>query len=96
MQNNINTEKILDSLQGMKRAEAPPFLFTRIQAQLDKKINLAGKKVPVKWVTLSFAGLALLCMINFFALSRTAKADNSPSEETSAENYLTTENGFYY
>lgn len=30
-------EKTLDSLEGIKRAEANPFLFTRIQAALQRK-----------------------------------------------------------
>ena len=30
-------EKTLESLNGMKRAEANPFLFTRIQARMQRK-----------------------------------------------------------
>jgi hypothetical protein len=67
-QEDAFTEDILNSLNGMKRAEAPAFLYTRIEGRLHN-----AKTVLPAWVSrpaFSFAILALLLIVNVVAFTR--------------------------
>ena len=71
-------EKTLDSLNGLKRAEANPFLFTRIQARMKKKAGGWDR-------TFSFAGkplfaLAILALV--MAMNGWSYFGNSAPVET--------------
>lgn len=74
---NKHIDQILDSLDGVKRAPAPDFFYTRLVARLDKQ---SGNSVTVRpWFlkpVYVVPGLALVVMINAFALLR-----NEPGQE---------------
>ncbi len=54
-------EKTLDSLNGMKRAEANPFLFTRIQARMNRKSG--GWERAFSFVSKPLVALAMLALV---------------------------------
>jgi hypothetical protein len=55
----------IEALKGIKRVEAPPYLFTRIEAQIKKQSTESYSK---KAVLGYFAGLLLLIILNLSAL----------------------------
>jgi len=76
-------EQTLQSLENVKRAEANPFLFTRIKARMDKKAN--GWEWVLSFVSrpaIAIAILLLVMAVNGWALW------GSGSDET-----ITTDNG---
>ena len=57
-------EEILNSVHGIQRAEPNPFLFSRIEARLTKKHNLA----PVWQLGLATAAMIILLIVNSVVL----------------------------
>lgn len=58
-------DQILNSLNGITRAEMPPFFYTRLQAQLDKQ----SKRTPYAWSlftrpAVTLGTLSLLLVLN--------------------------------
>lgn len=46
--NNINIDERLESLKKIRKVDAPPYLFTRIKAEIDSFNNLRTE-APVQW-----------------------------------------------
>ncbi|MBL7992072.1 MAG: hypothetical protein JNN25_11590 [Candidatus Kapabacteria bacterium] len=95
MKNTIqNSEKeqwkdhVLSSLEGIRRAEAPPFLFTRIEThiRLHKMPThiAAHEKVPVLKLAFGVACFVLLCGINVWIVSQTASPNTAQQHQTSS------------
>lgn len=88
-----NIEEILSSLDGIKRAEAPPFLYTRIQERLTSQrksifenLNILTSK-PVRAITF----LLLILLLDGLALQSTLSMPGK--SEDSAENSFVDESG---
>jgi len=72
--------KTLDSLEGLKKAEANPWLFTRIKARLEreeksvwsKAISLLGKPA------IAIAALLLLVVINASVIFKSSSGQTQP------------------
>ena len=83
-------EAILDSLQGISRAEAPPFFYTRLQNRLQRQKHapIMGQVLGV-FVRPVFAlgTLAFFVLLNMFAITlivRSKKQVASASSNTEA------------
>jgi hypothetical protein len=78
-------DKTLDSLDGIKRASTDPFLFTRIQARLQKEeTNFWGQAFAfMNEPMVAFAGVAIAIIINAVVLfeSRSESVKNIQDEE---------------
>lgn len=65
----MEIDKILDSLDGMSRAEVPPFFYTRVMAGLDRQGGFTslwiGKPV-VSMVTVALLLIFNLATLNYF------------------------------
>lgn len=98
MEKELKTERILNSLNGMQRAEASPFLFTRIQEKLQQKMEVyPGVKVSLRTVFLSLSGLALLLFLNLYSAKNFKSDTTDKSTQEVADDYgLGNQNGFYY
>lgn len=98
MEKEQKTDQILSSLEGMNRAEASPFLFTRIMQKLEQKTEVyPGVKVSLRTVYLSLSGLAVLLFLNFYSVTKTNTETTGNSLQETADDYgLNSENGFYY
>ena len=72
-------EETFNSIDGISRADAPPFFFTRLQAKLDNRSHspqafwLIVTKPVVSLVTLS-----LLVILNIVAISYFIKSSKQP------------------
>ena len=73
-------EQTLQSLDNVKRAEANPFLFTRIKARMDKKAN------GWEWIFsfVSRPAIAIAIMLLVMAVNGWALWGGSGSDETNA------------
>ena len=97
-------EKTLQSLDGVKRAEANPFLFTRIKARMNKKANgLEGIFSFVSKPAIAIAILVIVMAVNGWALwgSGTSEAiqpegNTSYSELANEYNTVASVNNYDY
>ncbi len=89
-----NIEAILSSLDGIRRAEAPPFLYTRIQASLNSSRqgilenlkNLIFK--PVIAISFLFLILFMDIMVYQSTLNIIPEASETTAEEFFATDYF--------
>ena len=78
-------EQTLQCLDGVKRAEANPFLFTRIKARMDRKANIWERTFSF----ISKPAIAVAIIVLVMAVNGWAVLDNSgsgPIETATAEN----------
>ncbi|MBV9989158.1 MAG: hypothetical protein JO301_15875 [Chitinophagaceae bacterium] len=75
-------EETLQSLDGISRAEAPAFFYTRLQARLDKQQEPGASWWWFGKPAFSFATLALLLVLNVAALTRYLKKSDQPVQQT--------------
>jgi hypothetical protein len=71
-------ERTLQSLDGAKRAEANPFLFTRIKARMNKKTN--GWERTFSFISkpiIAVAVLVLIMAVNGWAIWDSGTSDNN-------------------
>lgn len=61
------TEEAIESLDRINRAEAPPYLYTRLMARLEQPM---GEGFRIKRPAFSLALLTLLLVLNIILLSR--------------------------
>lgn len=78
------TEAALQSLDGINRADVPPFFYTRLQAQLDKRSAPANHLwMIITKPAISLVTLSLLVILNVTAISyymrSSKKANSNPS-----------------
>lgn len=74
-------EETLQSLDGIKRAETNPFLFTRIQARMHKKAN--GWEEIFSFISkpaIAIAIVVLVMAVNGWALLDSGSGKTIPSE----------------
>src|SRR5688572_2042280 len=87
---DMNKEKwineVMSSLDDVKPAEAPPFLYNKILGRISpEEINAA----PLKLVWLAAASLVLLALLNFGIMRKTAYSGNKKNQlEKLADSYL--------
>lgn len=73
-------ESLIGGLRKVPRAEAPPFLFTRIMAAVKRGSETRMPPYRLAWVA---ACALLIVMLNVFALAQTSPAKNSTTGEFS-------------
>jgi hypothetical protein len=79
MESNKSTrqeiEKTLQSIDGISRADMPPFFYTRLQARLDKRAVPSGRFwMIVSKPAVSLVTLSLLVVLNVAAISYYVKS----------------------
>jgi hypothetical protein len=77
-------ERTLQSLDGVKRAQANPFLFTRIKARMDKRAN--GWEWIFSFVSrpaIAVAIILLVMVVNGWALWGSGSGENMSDNGTS-------------
>lgn len=75
-------EKTLQSLDGVQRAEANPYLFTRIKARMQKNTSWERISSFVSRPVIAFATLLLVMIINAFVV---LSSDNDNNEGNGTE-----------
>src|SRR5689334_2446932 len=80
-----NAEEILNSLNGIHRAEPQPYFYTRLMAKLDKQKNgLEGLAGFISKPAFAIAVIALFLVINVVILFNSSSNATSPSQEDSS------------
>lgn len=77
-QNNRKTEEILSSLDGIKRAAAPEFFYTRLKARMEKDLLPAAKKTGFLKPAYVFPALLLILVVNAVVIF--GKSNNNTPE----------------
>lgn len=73
----------IERLSRIQKVDAPPFLFTRIEA----RINALQEEVyPIRWVRLALAGFAVLMLLNVWLVGQNIGTSSGPVEDS--ENLL--------
>ena len=86
--------KIMESMDGISKAEMPPFFYTRLMANIEKRSTNTHSlwrlvtKPAVSLVTLSLLVILNVAAINYYLSSpKKAVADESSGIEKFAEEY---------
>ncbi len=80
---NRKIETILNSIDGLQRAEAPAFFHTRVQAKLEKQLAMqSGMPLPIRKPVWVIATLVVLLAANVFLL--TAQSGKIPTSSGGA------------
>ena len=74
-------EKTLQSLDGVKRAEANPYLFTRIKARMQQNTPWERISSFVSRPVIAFATLLLIMAINAIVVFGTGKNESTGTGE---------------
>jgi hypothetical protein len=82
IQNEV--EKTLLSLDGIKRAEANPFLFTRIKARMQKERGWENVISFISKPAVAFAALIIIMAINGWTLFSPADNNTITDDESIA------------
>lgn len=89
-------DEVLGSSKKIKRAEASPFLFTRIKAKLNKAAEPAGKIIPVRQAIIIAVTFLILLIFNLDLMFNSSSASSEQEIYTVAKSYgLLPENNFY-
>ena len=74
-----NIDEILNSIDGINRAELSPFFYTRVQANLNKHTTSPGNFWSiVTRPAVSIATFSLLLVLNIVAINHFIKKDTQP------------------
>ncbi len=104
---NKKTEKILNSLDGFRKVEAPDFFYTRLKARMSEFQPVEEKELPAKkskWIlqpVYVVAMLVLLLVVNAVVFFQPAQNDVSTantendSQQTIASSYAMNDNLLY-
>ncbi len=100
--NNKNTDEILDSLKGIKRAAAPDFFYTRLRARMEREQE---KSAASNWWVLrpayAAALIAVVIVVNLAVVftrnlsSETIVTDSDRFQSIAAEYNLADNSSFY-
>ncbi|MEL6190684.1 MAG: hypothetical protein AAFR66_01485 [Bacteroidota bacterium] len=67
-----------ERLSRIQKVDAPPFLFTRIEA----KINALQEEVyPIRWMRLALAGFVVLMLLNLWLVGQNVVGGSSVGED---------------
>lgn len=84
---NEFVEAALDSVTGMHRAEAPPFLHTRIATKLEHAGSKDGFRSVISRPVFSVVTLVLLVAFNVAALRAYVKKSDVPAKPESIQSF---------
>ena len=94
-------EEALNSVDDAQRAEAKPYLFTRIQAMINKEVDTVWEKAG--WLitrpVVAFTGICLVVLINsaviFYNKVITQPANTDVVVQNTADEFSYTVSGIY-
>lgn len=83
----INPDDVLDSLNGLKRATAPDFFYTRLRSRMERESNPQKLHSWIPKPIYAIAGLVLIILLNLAVILRN---DNKTEKTQETEMYLST------
>ena len=95
MENEKWTEEVMNSLDGIKKAEPGPFLYNKILHKINEGIS---EYTPMKIVWLAAASFAILIILNWTAAQKNKNSTNqeSPIEQLADQYQLLNSNPVNY
>jgi len=96
MSSEKRINEVINSLDGIRRAEASPFLYTRI---MNKAEATAKEYTPLRLVWLAAASFAVLVFLNLTAIksiTKTESAGKSDLQSVASAYNLMNENSINY
>jgi hypothetical protein len=91
----MKTNNDLDLLKSIKKAEAPPFLYTRIVARIQ---SIESERIPGSWAFTTGIAFSILVILNSFVLVSRINVKNPENikiEAVAKEMHLTHSNQLY-
>ena len=82
-------ENQIDILNKIRKADASPFLYTRILSRIQNKVK---ETVPVKWAVVAAAGLLVLITVNINVIKSGKQSNTTDLSEVFS---LKTNNSLY-
>ena len=79
---NKKADEILNSFDGMKRATAPDFFFTRLKSKMEKGYEPLAKKQGKLRPAYAFAALLIVLLINIAVLFQNSKNSDTTATAT--------------
>lgn len=97
---NEGIEQILNSLDGMQRAQPAPFFYTRLHARLTRTEKNIWEKITyfVSRPVIAFSMVSLVILINLAVLLNQSGGSSSSTDQTYQsvyEDYTVASNDFY-
>ena len=87
---NKNIEDILNSLDGIKKAEARPFMYTRIMERLQEDHSFWGRTISLlSRPVIAFSCLAVVLLANVFTIINSATENQQESVSITSSNTVT-------
>jgi hypothetical protein len=80
-----STDEIFQSIEGMQRAEAPDFFYTRLMGRIQEPVTKAA--VWIKRPVLVFATLLLLLAMNIAAITQFNKRPEPSKQLTGIQGF---------
>lgn len=82
-QKDHKIERIIGSAEKLKKAEASPFLFTRIKSRIGEKQQIRNL-IPVPKAALGLFTLLLLAVLNFYVIFNPSSEKRVSQKENSS------------
>ena len=84
----------LESLEGIKKAEPNPFLFTKLLSGL-KSGEKIPSFIPVRKIAIGMASMALLAVINIAVVYYPAEENTTGTNDYTATSYIPSQSNPY-
>jgi len=98
---NKKIDDILKSLDGIQRASAPDFFYTRLKAKMEKSLETGNLKPTLLRPAYAFVAIIIVVLMNAAVLFKSTSDNNNTATETeslqsiAAEYSLTDNNNLY-
>ena len=83
-QDKNNIEKILQSLDGIGKADVPAYFYTRLQARMEKELLQQTKRPFILQPVFLTTCLLLILTINIYTLKQLKSQDGNTQKQTPA------------
>lgn len=92
MEHEKRTNDVMNSLEGMQRAEPSPYLYSKIQTRLNAKVE---EKIPIRWAFVSMASLVILFILNILFTKPVTGSSTDKNEDIIYEQQLINSDQLY-
>ncbi len=95
MENNLSnerTERVIKSLDGLQKAVAPDFFYSRLTAKMQREMEPEKKPFLILRPAFITATLSLVFIINIFSLTQLNKQPKQINQPASIESFATAYN----
>lgn len=92
MENNQRTERVMKSLDGLQKAAASDFFYTRLTGKMQREMEPEKKPFLILRPAFITAALSLVFIINIFSLTQLNKQPKQVNKPATIESFATAYN----